>query len=144
MVFLLLLLLVYVFMVLYKTSTNVNRSPVRTAVSALTGSTSTGAIANRAGREPTVNKVNEISRGHSATHLNIEGIGSVVKHLTAEPGIASSIPDPLTLTRITKKEICTFFPRKNAPMYQCFTRGTLKKLVCHVWFGAPISCTMDH
>ena len=26
-------------------------------------------------------------------------------------------------------------PRKNAPVYQCFTLGTLKNLVCHVWWA---------
>ena len=34
-----------------------------------------------------------------------KGFGSVVKHLTADPEIAS--PTPLTPTKITKKEICT-------------------------------------
>jgi len=24
-------------------------------------------------------------------------------------------------------------PKKNAPVYQCYTLGTLKNLVCHVW-----------
>jgi len=26
-------------------------------------------------------------------------------------------------------------PRKNTPMYQCFTLGRLKNLVCHVWWA---------
>ena len=28
-----------------------------------------------------------------------------------------------------------FFPEKNAPVHQCFTLGTLKNLVCHVWWA---------
>jgi len=35
----------------------------------------------------------------------LSGLGSVVKHSTADPGIASFIP--LSPIKITKKEICT-------------------------------------
>jgi len=27
------------------------------------------------------------------------------------------------------------FPGKNATVYQCFTLGTIKNLVCHVWWA---------
>jgi len=58
---------------------------------------------------------------------------SVVKHSTADLGIASSIP--LTPTKITKRGYVLVLPWKNAPVYQCFTLGTLKNLVCHVWWA---------
>ena len=61
------------------------------------------------------------------------GFGSVVKQSTADPGIASSIP--LTPTKITKRRNVLVIPEKNAPVYQCFTMGTLKNLVCHVWWA---------
>jgi len=57
-------------------------------------------------------------------------LGSVAKHLTADPGIASSTP--LTPTIITKRRFVLVLPRKHAAVYQCFTLGTLKNL-------APIS-----
>jgi len=50
------------------------------------------------------------------------GFGSLVKHLTADPGIASSIP--FTPTKITKRRYVLVLSRKNAPVYQCFTLGT--------------------
>ena len=56
-----------------------------------------------------------------------KGFGSVVKHSTADPGIASSVP--LTPTKITKRRYVLVLPRKNAPVYQCFTLGSLKNLV---------------
>ena len=56
----------------------------------------------------------------------------MVKQSTADPGIASSIPPP---TKITKRRYVLVLPRKNAPVYQCFTLGTLKNLVCHVWWA---------
>ena len=61
------------------------------------------------------------------------GFGSVVKHSTDDPGIASSIP--LSPTKITKRRYILVLPRKNAPVYQCFTLGTLKNLVCHMWLA---------
>jgi len=61
------------------------------------------------------------------------GFGLVVKHSTADPGIASSIP--LTPTEITKRRYVLFFPMENASVYQCFTLSTLKNLVCHVWWA---------
>ena len=67
------------------------------------------------------------------------GFGSVVKHSTADPGIATSIP--LTPTKIIKRIYVLVLSRKNAPVYQCFTLGTLN-MVCVV--GAPVSCTMGH
>jgi len=42
--------------------------------------------------------------------------------------------DPLTLTKITKRRCVRVLSRKNAPVYQCFTLGTLKNLVCHMWW----------
>jgi len=59
--------------------------------------------------------------------------GSVVKHVTADPGIASSIP--LTPIKITKRRDVLVLPRKNTTMYQCYTQGTLKNLVFHVWWA---------
>ena len=57
----------------------------------------------------------------------------MVKHSTADPGIASSTP--LTITKITKRRNVLVLPWKNAPVYQCFTLGTLKNLVCHMWWA---------
>jgi len=57
---------------------------------------------------------------------------AVVKHSTANPGIASLIP--LTPIKITERRYVLVLPRKNAPVYQCFTLGTLKNLVCHLWW----------
>jgi len=80
---------------------------------------------------------NIILRCLQITHLISEGIWlkhwDVVKHSTADPGIASSIP--LTPTKITKRRYVMVLPRRNAPVYQCFTLGTLKNLVCHVWWA---------
>ena len=61
------------------------------------------------------------------------GFGSMVKHLTADTGIASSTP--LTSTKLTKRTYVQVLPRQNAPVYQCFTLGTVKNLVCHVWWA---------
>jgi len=33
-----------------------------------------------------------------------------------------------------KGDYVLVLPRKNAPMYQCYTLGMLKDLVCHVWW----------
>ena len=60
----------------------------------------------------------------------------MVKHSTAYPGIVSSIP--LTSTKITKRRYVLVLPKKNVPVYQCFTLGTLKNLVCHVWGRSSI------
>ena len=45
------------------------------------------------------------------------------------------VRSPLTPTKITKRRYILVLPRKNAPVYQCFTLGTLKNLVCHVWWA---------
>ena len=57
----------------------------------------------------------------------------LLKDSTADTGNASSIP--LTPTKITKRRYVLVLPRENAPVYQCFTLGTLKNLVCHVWWA---------
>jgi len=44
------------------------------------------------------------------------------------------VRSPLTPTKITEKEICTGSSQENIPVYQCCTLGTLKNLVCHVWW----------
>jgi len=61
------------------------------------------------------------------------GFGSMVKHSTADTGIASSTP--LTSTKLTKRRYVPVLPRKNASVYQCFTLGTIKNLVCHMWWA---------
>jgi len=38
-------------------------------------------------------------------------------------------------SNITKRSFVLVLPRKNAPVYQGFTLGTLKNLVCHVWWA---------
>ena len=48
--------------------------------------------------------------------------GSVVKHSTADQAIASLIP-PNSNYKITKRRYVLVLPRKNAPVYQCFTLG---------------------
>jgi len=39
------------------------------------------------------------------------------------------------LSKITERRYVLVLPMKNAPVYQCFTLGTLKNLVCHVWWA---------
>jgi len=59
------------------------------------------------------------------------GFGSVVN--TRLPTQGLRVRSPLTPTKITKRRYVLVLPRNNAPVYQCFTLGTLKNLVCHVW-----------
>ena len=56
-----------------------------------------------------------------------------VKHSTADPTIASSTA--LTPTKITKRRYVLVLTRKNASVYQWFTLGTVKNLVCHGWWA---------
>ena len=56
-----------------------------------------------------------------------------LKHLTVSPGIVSLIPPHPT--KIYLRSYTLVLPRKNAPVYQCFTLGTIKNLVCHVWWA---------
>ena len=57
----------------------------------------------------------------------------MVQHSTADPGIPSSTP--LTPTKITKRRYVLVLPWKNVPVYHSFTMGTLRILVCHVWWA---------
>ena len=44
--------------------------------------------------------------------------------------------DPPSLQRkLLKRRYVMVLPMKNAPVYQCFTLGTLKNLFCHVWWA---------
>jgi len=44
--------------------------------------------------------------------------------------------DPLSLQlKLLKMRFVLGLPRKNARVYQCFTLGTIKNLVCHVWWA---------
>ena len=61
-------------------------------------------------------------------------MGSVVKHSTADPEIASSIP--LTPANIIKRRYYVLFrPWKKAPVCKFFTLDTLMNLVCYVWWA---------
>ena len=44
--------------------------------------------------------------------------------------------------KLLKRDMYGFFPRKNVPVYQCYTLGTLKNLAGVV--DVPLSCTMVH
>ena len=46
-----------------------------------------------------------------------------------------SINSSRNLGQADLKVICTGLPRKDVPVCQCFTLGTLKNLVCHVWWA---------
>ena len=61
-------------------------------------------------------------------------LGSVVKHLTADPGEWEFDPPSHTL-KLPKKGECMGSFQENAPVYQCYTLDTLKNLVCHVWWA---------
>jgi len=55
----------------------------------------------------------------------VKGLGSVVKHLSFDTGIASSI----TCSQ-NKSNYVRDIPRKNVPVNHCYTLGTLTNLVC--------------
>ena len=63
----------------------------------------------------------------------VRGVGSVVKHLTADTGIASSIPSHQL--KLLEGDMYLLLPDKNAYVYQCYILGTIKNLVCHVWWA---------
>jgi len=52
--------------------------------------------------------------------------------------------DPLTPTKITNRRYVLVLPRKNASVYLCFTLGTLKNLVCHVWWALQYICILHY
>jgi len=54
---------------------------------------------------------------------------------TRLPTQGLQVRSPLTPTKITKRRYVLVLPRKNASVYQCFTLGALKNLVCHVWWA---------
>jgi len=66
---------------------------------------------------------------------------SLVKHVTADPGIASSTSLTHQL-KVFKVDVYWLFPEQNAPMYQCFGHDKEPGLFCVV--GDPVSCTMGH
>jgi len=49
-------------------------------------------------------------------------------------GLCVRHPHSLQL-QLLKGDMYWLFPRKNAPVYQCFTLVTLQNLVCHVWWA---------
>jgi len=63
----------------------------------------------------------------------VRGHDQVLKHWTANPGIARSISRPPKLLKEDNYTLVLLW--KSAPMYQCYTLGTLKNLVCHVWWA---------
>jgi len=76
-----------------------------------------------------VNSPRQLKKGHrNSPNFKARVFGSVVKHWTADLGIASS-------TEVTKRRYKLVLPRKNAPVYQCFTVGRLKNRVCRVWWA---------
>ena len=70
------------------------------------------------------------------------GLGSVMKHSTADPGIASSIP--LTPTKITKKEICTGSSQEKCSRVSVLYTGHVKEPGLSCVVGTPVSCTMGY
>jgi len=67
---------------------------------------------------------------------NSEGIWLSGKTLDCLPRDCEFDPPSLQLKLLKKGDMyCMVLPRKNAPVYQCFTLGTLKNLVCHVWWA---------
>jgi len=69
------------------------------------------------------------------------GTSSVVKHLTADQGIARLTPS-LWTTKITKKEICNGSFQEKCSRVSVLYTGHVKEhgLPCVV--GAPVSCTL--
>jgi len=55
------------------------------------------------------------------------------KTLDCQPRDCEFDPPSLQL-KLLKEDMYWFFPGKNATVYQCFTLGTLKNLVSHVWW----------
>jgi len=45
-------------------------------------------------------------------------------------------PRDCELTKITKSRYVLVLSRRNAPVYQCYTLGTLQNLVCHIMWRA--------
>jgi len=64
----------------------------------------------------------------------LEGIWLSGKTLDCRPRDCEFDPPSLQL-KLLKRRYLRVFPRKNAPVYQCFTLDTLKNLVCHVWWA---------
>jgi len=56
------------------------------------------------------------------------------KTLDCRPRDCEFNPPSLQL-KLLKRRYVLVLPRKHAPVYQCFTLGTLKNLVCHVWWA---------
>ena len=71
-----------------------------------------------------------------STGRGSEGIWLSGKTLDCRPRDCEFDPPSLQL-KLLKRRYVLVLPRKNAPVYQCFTLGT-----CVV--GAPVSCTMGH
>jgi len=63
------------------------------------------------------------------------GFGSVVKHSTADPGIASSTP----LTKITNKEICTGSSQEKCSRVSVLYAEHVKEPGLACVLGAPVS-----
>ena len=68
-----------------------------------------------------------------ASLLSSEGIWLSGKTLDCRPRDCEFDPPSLQL-KLLKRRYVLVLPRKNALVYQCFTLGTLKNLVCHVWW----------
>jgi len=66
----------------------------------------------------------------------------VVKHSTADPWIASSIP--LTSTKITKRRYVLVLPRKKCSRVSVLYTEKVKELGLSCVVGAPVSCTIGH
>ena len=85
-----------------------------------------------------------INHLHCSSGNFASGYGSVVKHSTADPGIASSTP--LTPTKITKKEIhvCTGSSQEKYSRISVLNTEHVKEPGLSCVVGAPVSCTMGH
>jgi len=61
-----------------------------------------------------------------------EGIWLSGKTLHCRPRDCEFDPPPHSNLNYWKRRYILVLPQENAPLYQCFTLGTLKNLVCHV------------
>ena len=82
-------------------------------------------------------QVDPINYEYAERQRRSEGIWLSGKTLDCRPSDCEF--DPPTPTKTAKMEICTSTSQekrsKKVPVYQCFTLGTLKNQVCHVWWA---------
>ena len=65
-------------------------------------------------------------------------IGTYCKYLSRVPGVDGygfCLATHSLLYFLDLVKACTGSSRKNVPVFQCFTLGTLMNLICHVWWA---------